>query len=80
MEEDLGYLLISYLFIIGLANILLFAHSKIPKEKRSYYDLIDKDLEYCIVYLSFIPLYNLAIVALITASLLFNLYNLIKRL
>ena len=80
MEEDLGYLLISYLFIIGLVNILLFAHSKIPKEKRSYYDLIDKDLEYCIIYLSFIPLYNLAVVALIITSLFFNLYNLIKRL
>lgn len=79
MEEDLGYLLISYLFIIGLANILLFAHSKIQKEKRSYYDLIDKDLEYCIVYLSFIPLYNISVVALIIVSLLFNLYNLIKR-
>jgi hypothetical protein len=79
MEEDLGYLLISYLFIIGLVNILLFAHSKIPKEKRSYYDLIDKELEYCIVYLSFIPLYNISVVALIIVSLLFNLYSLIKR-
>lgn len=80
MGEDLGYLLISYLFIIGLVNILLFAHSKIPKEKRSYYDLINKDLEYCIVYLSFIPLYNISVVALIIVSLLFNLYSLIKRL
>ena len=80
MGEDLVDLLKFYLFIILLVNILLFVHSKIPKYKRSYYDLIDKDLEYCIVYLSFIPLYNLAIVALITASLLFNLYNLIKRL
>ena len=79
MGEELGSLLIFYLFTIGLANILLFAHSNIPKEKRSYYDLIDKDLEYCIIYLSFIPLYNLAVVALIITSLLFNLYNLIKR-
>ena len=79
MGEDLVDLLKFYLFIILLVNILLFVHSQIQKEKRSYYDLIDKDLEYCIVYLSFIPLYNLAVVALIIVSLLFNLYSLIKR-
>lgn len=79
MGEDLVDLLKFYLFIILLVNILLFVHSKIPKEKRSYYDLIDKDLEYCIVYLSSIPLYNISVVALIIVSLLFNLYSLIKR-
>lgn len=79
MGEDFVDLLKFYLFTILLVNILLFVHSKIPKEKRSYYDLIDKDLEYCIVYLSFIPLYNISVVALIIVSLLFNLYNLIKR-
>ena len=80
MGEDLVDLLKFYLFTILLVNILLFVHSKIPKEKRrSYYDLIDKDLEYCIVYLSFIPLYNISVVALIIVSLLFNLYSLIKR-
>lgn len=79
MGEDFVDLLKFYLFTILLVNILLFVHSKIPKEKRSYYDLIDKDLEYCIVYLSFIPLYNISVVALIIASLLFNLYSLIKR-
>jgi len=78
MGEDFVDLLKFYLFTILLVNILLFVHSKIPKEKRSYYDLIDKDLEYCIVYLSFIPLYN-SVVALIIVSLLFNLYSLIKR-
>lgn len=80
MQDDFITLLIFYLFVIVLANILLFVHTQIPKEKRSYYDLIDKDLEYCIVYLSFIPLYNLAVVALIITSLLFNIYNLIRRL
>ena len=79
MGEDFVDLLKFYLFTILLVNILLYVHSKIPKEKRSYYDLIDKDLEYCIVYLSFIPLYNISVVALIIVSLLFNLYNLIKR-
>lgn len=79
MGEDLVDLLKFYLFTILLVNILLFVHSKILKEKRSYYDLIDKDLEYCIVYLSFIPLYNISVVALIIVSLLFNLFNLIKR-
>lgn len=79
MGEDFVDLLKFYLFTILLVNILLFVHSKITKEKRSYYDLIDKDLEYCIVYLSFIPLYNIAVVALIIVSLLFNLYSLIKR-
>ena len=80
MGEDFVDLLKFYLFTILLVNILLFAHTKIPKEKRSYYDLIDKDLEYCIVYLSFIPLYNISVVALIIVSLLFNLYSLSKRL
>ena len=78
MEQDLVELIKLYVIPLILANALLFIHSKIPKEKRSYYDLTE-GLDHCILLLSLTPLFNIAIVVLITASLLFTLFKLIKR-
>ena len=79
MEQDLVELIRLYIIPLILANILLYIHSKIPKEKRSYYDLTE-GLDHCILLLSLTPLFNIAVVALIITSLLFNIYNLIGRL
>lgn len=79
MEQDLVEFIRLYIIPLILANILLYIHSKIPKEKRSYYDLTE-GLDHCILLLSLTPLFNIAVVVLITASLLFTLFKLINRL